>query len=71
MIRERIAIVPEERAQPMYRLWHCFDCGLQFSMLTLELPRLCPRCTTSFGGVIVPRKDNCPCCGYPECGHKH
>ena len=33
-----------ERAVSMYRMWHCFDCGLQFSMKTLEWPSLCPRC---------------------------
>lgn len=44
MIRERIAIVPEERALTTYRFWHCISCGLLFSMQTLELPKYCPRC---------------------------
>jgi hypothetical protein len=56
MIRERIAVVPEERAQPMYRLWHCFDCGLEFSMMTLELPRICPRCVKPFDTLIMPEQ---------------
>lgn len=53
MIRERIAIVPEERALPTYRFWHCFDCGLHFSMLTLELPTVCPRCKHEFAATAV------------------
>jgi hypothetical protein len=47
MIRE---IIPDcggqtsERSVTMYRMWHCFDCGLQFSMKTRQQPRLCPIC---------------------------
>lgn len=44
VIRGCIAVVPEERAISTYRLWRCFDCGLEFSMKTLECPKLCPRC---------------------------
>lgn len=33
----------------MYRMWHCFDCGLEFSMKTREKPKLCPRCEKKFG----------------------
>jgi rubrerythrin len=49
MIREKIPIVGGqngggERVLTMYRMWHCFDCGLQFSMLTREEPQICPRC---------------------------
>ena len=40
MIRELIPIVNEERALTMYRLWHCYNCGLDFSMKTRELPVL-------------------------------
>lgn len=53
MIRERIVNVPEERALTLYRFWHCFDCGLQFSMLTLELPAACPRCRREFAATAV------------------
>jgi predicted Zn-ribbon and HTH transcriptional regulator len=51
MIRE---ILPECGGQAQeiiittYRMWHCFDCGLRFSMLTRERPALCPRCKTGF-----------------------
>lgn len=48
MIREKIPIVPEERAISMYRMWHCFDCGLEFSMKTQQAPLLCPRCVVKF-----------------------
>jgi len=53
MIREYIPIVggPEgggERAMSMYRAWHCFDCGLDFSMKTLEQASCCPRCYVKF-----------------------
>ena len=58
MIRERIAVVPEERAQSMYRLWHCFDCGLEFSMLTMELPLCCPRCQRETGAKCEIPKEN-------------
>lgn len=54
MIRERIANVPEERSVTLYRFWHCIDCGLQFSMLTRELPKLCPRCCKGFNEFKDP-----------------
>lgn len=37
-----------ERVLTMYRMWTCFDCGLEFSMKTREQPKLCPRCETPF-----------------------
>lgn len=37
-----------ERAVSMYRMWTCFDCGLEFSMKTRERPALCPRCGVFF-----------------------
>lgn len=37
-----------EHAVSMYRMWHCFDCGLEFTMKTRETPRLCPRCTKEY-----------------------
>ena len=37
-----------ERSLSMYRMWHCFDCGLEFSMKTRQLPKLCPRCLLKF-----------------------
>lgn len=52
MIRERIVNVPEERVVTLYRLWHCFDCGLQFSMLTQELPSVCPRCQRAYAAKV-------------------
>lgn len=33
-----------ERCLTMYRMWHCYECGLQFSMKTREEPKCCPRC---------------------------
>ena len=33
-----------ERAVTMYRMWACFDCGLEFTMKTRERPEVCPRC---------------------------
>lgn len=33
-----------ERSVSMYRMWHCFDCGLEFTMKTRQWPQLCPRC---------------------------
>lgn len=33
-----------ERCLTMYRMWHCYECGLEFSMKTREEPRNCPRC---------------------------
>lgn len=44
MIRERVALVSFEQAATFYRLWTCRDCGLDFSMKTMELPKVCPRC---------------------------
>jgi rubrerythrin len=71
LIRERVANVPEERALTLYRLWHCVDCGLQFSMLSRELPTLCPRCVAPFGKIVNQHLHGCPCCGFPNCGHDH
>jgi predicted Zn-ribbon and HTH transcriptional regulator len=51
MIRE---IIPDcggqvhEVAMSMYRMWHCFTCGLEFSMKTRERPKRCPRCEVFF-----------------------
>lgn len=51
MIRE---ILPDcggqesERSVSMYKMWHCFDCGLEFSMKTREKPKCCPRCKVIF-----------------------
>jgi rubrerythrin len=47
MIRE---ILPNCGSQTLevvlttYRMWHCWDCGLEFSMKTRERPKICPRC---------------------------
>jgi rubrerythrin len=54
MIRE---IIPDcggqssERAVTLYRMWQCWDCGLQFSMKTREPPTVCPRCCHSYEGL--------------------
>lgn len=53
MIREIVANVPEERVVTLYRFWHCFDCGLRFSMLTQERPKLCPRCLREAESTVV------------------
>lgn len=86
MIRERIAIVPEERALVIYRFWLCLDCGLSFSILAQQEPTACPRCLQPFGDAVLRggRTIDCPCCGveksvepkcshcnYPDCGHYH
>jgi rubrerythrin len=51
MIREILPDVggqTSERAISMYRMWHCFDCGLDFTMKTRERPVLCPICVVRF-----------------------
>jgi hypothetical protein len=37
-----------EQALTTYRMWHCYDCGLEFSMKTLETAVACPRCLLKF-----------------------
>lgn len=42
-----------ERAVTQYRMWHCFDCGLEFSMKALTLPAVCPRCLLAYSSTPV------------------
>lgn len=54
MIRE---IIPDcggqssERAVTMYRMWHCFDCGLEFTLKSRTRPALCPGCKQLYSGT--------------------
>lgn len=60
MIRE---ILPDcggqvhEVARSMYKMWHCYDCGLEFSMKTMERPVLCPRCMITFNYETTDHDD--------------
>lgn len=37
-----------ERAVATYRMWHCFDCGLRFSMCSRTPPMMCPGCGRTY-----------------------
>jgi predicted Zn-ribbon and HTH transcriptional regulator len=37
-----------EQARSMFKMWHCMDCGLEFSCKMLSLPSICPRCRLGF-----------------------
>lgn len=40
-----------EQARTMFRMWHCWECGLEFSMKCMERPTLCPRCLVPYDEV--------------------
>lgn len=48
-----------ERAVGMYRTWHCFDCGLEFSLKSRQPPALCPNCKVVYDALpldILPAR---------------
>lgn len=57
MIRETVpragdaVLTGGERVLTAFRMWCCYDCGLEFSMKTLERPICCPRCLKKYDEV--------------------